>query len=134
MTLPTRGHARYESRVLGRYPLTPVIIIILLLYFHASLALFVFVTTTFFTHSDRLLLPDGTSVSTLELVQMRLTNPLAAVAAQFPPEGADSVRAALAGSTTELDLFGEAKDDTRLRFGLKQSTSSAEIFGVWRDD
>lgn len=114
LTTPTRGQARYQSQIIGQYEVAPVILLTLILLLHTAIALFIFVATALFARSDRLQLPDGESVFTLELVQMRLT---------------ESDRAYLTRSTTALNLFGEGQNDAHLRFGLRQ-----DAFRVRRGD
>lgn len=134
VTLPTAEQARLENTIVGRYPFWPIVILVALLYVHAAIALLIFLRTSLFTRAEVLRVPGQSgNVSALELAQMRLTSPLAIVAALFPPQRPVETHAALSAKTTALDMFGEQRGEERLRVGLQRDGLERTAgFGVWR--
>jgi hypothetical protein len=133
LTLPTRNNTQLETHLLGRYRFAPAMLLIALLYAHAALALVIFFLTIF-TRTDSVRVPgQATSVSLLELVQLRLTSPLPMIADHFPTVHTDIDMAELSASTSALDLFGEREGEARLRVGLTQGTEAECVFGVWKE-
>lgn len=123
--------------IVGRYPLWPVTIFVLLMYTHASLALVLFLITTMpirreaiaLTKDDR---STGQPVSILELAQMRLRGPLPLVFSSFPPQHTDADEVALSIETDELDMFDERPSDQRVVAGLHTESGPPPRFGVYR--
>lgn len=134
LTTPTTMQATLSNAIVGRYPFWPVAIFIALLYSHAALALFVFLATALFTRTELVRVRgERGAVSALELVQVRLTDPLAAVAARFPQQRPALSIAALSARTTAIDIFGERPGEERLRVGVHSDpVERSEVFGVWR--
>ncbi|KAI0273802.1 hypothetical protein BC834DRAFT_966272 [Gloeopeniophorella convolvens] len=129
-----------QTASLGRYPFWPVVILLALLYTHALLALIIFLITFLFSRSVRIRVPppggSGATVvaSTLELVQLRLTSPVALVAALFPPAVGPAARASLAAQTDVISMFDDRPGVERLRVGIgsEDAGQGCAQFGVWQ--
>jgi hypothetical protein len=140
--------------ILGRYPIAPLLVFVLLLFIYGLIGIVIFVMS-FNMRSDNVLIPPelrrfagSTHVNadqlmpSLELVRLRLTSPLPLLAQFFSepvsiseparPEDPD----ALSALDNTSEMFDETEstkyDERRLRFGLEKSELRPR-FGIWRD-
>lgn len=130
----TLSQSTQSTRIVGRYPFWPTVILLALLFLHAVLAVIVFALTALLSRASRVRAPGATkSVSMLELTQLRLTSPLALVAALFPPVRPKASRAELSTKTDVLNIFEEHPREQRVRVGLHPNTEDKGlIFRAWR--
>lgn len=142
----TLTQSRLVQLIAGRYPFWPVVLFTASLYAHAALALGIFVWTAVGSraYAVRVRGPvtgedDGTnrtetSVSALELVHLRLTDPLALVADMLPAH-AEERAAPLSTQADALDMFAEGRGTTpgaRVCVGLHGAKpGAAAAFGLW---
>ncbi|THU81289.1 hypothetical protein K435DRAFT_873501 [Dendrothele bispora CBS 962.96] len=92
-------------RSASRYPLAPLGLVLAVLYSYAFMAFALFVSSP--------LLPGTSNLTLIELMQARLTNPLANMADHFSGTGYQPL------TTSALDLFpSESPLSRQLRFGL----------------
>lgn len=114
--------------IVGRYPLWPVIIFVILIYMHAALGLILFFVTAIPAQRDVHVLTtadERVCVSVLELTQMSTL---------FPPYHAEASQiATLSVSTDELDMFDEKPDNERVVAGVYSGGNSPPRFGVHRN-
>lgn len=136
-TQPALRQSVLREQVLGRYPFWPVVLFLALLYMYAAIALFLILGTSLVSRGSRVQAngygTEGKSISELELVQLRLTSPLAMAAALFPPSIPAAERVELSLQTTALDLFDEGHGEQRLRVGSRGGDDDDRaLYGVWR--
>ncbi|KAJ7217173.1 hypothetical protein GGX14DRAFT_541754 [Mycena pura] len=109
-----------RQAVLGRYPLAPVIVYLLLLYAYALTAVAVYVWATY------LRMPLIRGANTVQLAQLRLTDPLALVAALYPSPGQR------AAAEDPRELFLEDEDTPRLEVGMHGEVNGPSVIRVHR--
>lgn len=83
--IPVNSSVKSTSRIASRYPIVPVAMFLALLYTYAIVALVVIAWTCFFASDSVVVYSEKKkkAYSTLQMVQLRLTDPLAAVAEWF---------------------------------------------------
>ncbi|KDQ52632.1 hypothetical protein JAAARDRAFT_61801 [Jaapia argillacea MUCL 33604] len=113
-----------HQTLVSRYPLAPALTFVLLLYVYALLTLWIVVWAVGVkSEVFEVEIPAGRrkNVLEVELVQLRLTNPMPIIAALFPPDDKD-LKAQLSVQTDVLGLFIEHKGerDARLLIGLQE--------------
>ncbi|KAF7295516.1 hypothetical protein MIND_01091600 [Mycena indigotica] len=133
----TQSLAPASSALLTRYPLTPLAVYLVLLYTYAFAAFAVFV------YAARLRAPvvprpGQRPANTIQLTQLRLTDPLAHIAALYPPP-----RQAPAPEDLR-ELFLESEDAARLEIGIQSAPKDHRswlagmvqqqqpVFGIYR--
>jgi hypothetical protein len=139
--------------LLGRYPLVPLLVFVLLLFIYGLIGVVIF-ATSFNMRSDEVLVPPELRrlaqsteetdqlIPSLELVRLRLTSPLPILAQFFSdpvinlklagPEDPDA-RSILDNVTKMFDETGSARyQERRLKFGLER-TELRPRFGIWKD-
>ncbi|KAK0236582.1 hypothetical protein EDD85DRAFT_833872 [Armillaria nabsnona] len=93
-------------RSASRYPLAPLSAVLAILYTYALLALVITASSVMLSSREIVVTKDGRKerrVTTIELVQLRLTNALASIAERF----VDTVRPELLLETSAVDMFHE---------------------------
>ncbi|KAJ6502108.1 hypothetical protein C8R45DRAFT_1092003 [Mycena sanguinolenta] len=125
-------HTSQDSTLLGRYPFPPVIVYLLLLYAYALTAAGIYVLAARL-RSTLFRAPGYKTTSAVQLAQLRLTDPLAFVAALYPshsdacePDNAQDLF--LEDDTTPRLMMGRAND----AFTSPGSPSSRPVFGVYK--
>lgn len=120
---------------IGVYPVTPIIILVILLYTYSFAALYIFFAA-FTANHTALVLPAGFSkkrdrkspfISALDLAQTWLTDPIPLVGMAFTTDDKEAV--VRSASTEVLDMAPDENDrGRRLRLGIDDNGH----FGVWR--
>ncbi|SJL08682.1 uncharacterized protein ARMOST_12051 [Armillaria ostoyae] len=93
-------------RSASRYPLAPLSAVLAILYTYAFLALVITASSVMLSSPEIIVTKNGGKeyrVATIELVQLRLTNPLASIAERF----VDPARPELLLETSAVDMFHE---------------------------
>ncbi|KAK7689467.1 hypothetical protein QCA50_007259 [Cerrena zonata] len=128
------------SKIVGRYPLWPIFVFLVLVYLYTALALVLFFLTSLTMQTESLVLAQDTDVpgmhdgkgqdrkvSLLELTQMRLRGPLPLVASLFPPHRPVVNREALSIETNVLDMFCEKANHEPVQVGLYSDNVDASL-------
>ncbi len=100
-------------RSASRYPLAPLSAVLAILYTYAFLALTITVSSVMLSSREIIVTKNGGKehrVTAIELVQLRLTNPLASIAERF----SDPARPELLLETSAVDMFHEHPHAERL--------------------
>lgn len=136
ITVDTTSQSTLRQTLVGRYPIVPSVIFILLLYLYAAVALTIFIWTALFTREYAIRDPaTRRPVSILELTHLRLTDPVALLATAFPSRNPAANRAVLSLQTEAMDMFDERQlgADSRIRVGVHPSeVDGTSVFGIWR--
>ncbi|KAK0213714.1 hypothetical protein IW262DRAFT_1301181 [Armillaria fumosa] len=100
-------------RSASRYPLAPLVAVLATLYTYAFLALAVTVSSVMLSSREVIVTKNGGKehrITAIELVQLRLTNPLASIAERF----SDPARPELLLESSAVDMFHEHPDAEKL--------------------
>lgn len=130
--VPAAGTSRVDVQALGAYPMAPVIIITILLYLYAVLALSVFLTSrTFTSYNIKVIRTDSDDreqkMAAVALGQKWLTNAIPLVSMAFPEkDGWDGQRSVAPRSVEMVDDV----DEDRLLLGLYPNAQGETVFGV----
>ncbi|KAF7311360.1 hypothetical protein MKEN_01037900 [Mycena kentingensis (nom. inval.)] len=113
---------------LGRYPIAPLTIYLFLLFTYALTALFVYISAARL-QAPIIRSPGRPAANAAQLTQLRLTDPLAHVAALYPSPG----HAVAPEDVRELFLESEDPDAPRLEAGVRAPAPGVQpAFGVYR--
>ncbi|PBK70416.1 hypothetical protein ARMSODRAFT_1017962 [Armillaria solidipes] len=110
--MSTGGNA-IVLRSASRYPLAPLSAVLAILYTYAFLALAITVSSVMLSSQEIVVTKNGGKehrITAIELVQLRLTNPLASIAERF----VDPVRPELLLESSAVDMFHEHPDADKL--------------------
>ncbi|KDQ20216.1 hypothetical protein BOTBODRAFT_170217 [Botryobasidium botryosum FD-172 SS1] len=134
--------AHRPSTLVGVYPLPALLTYVSLLYIFAAIALFVFATSAV-SSSYVITVPasltrkkEPMELSSLELAEAWLTNPLTLVSALFPsnehqhPDYNDKF--SVTGTTESLNMFVDTPETEKVMIGLGPPESSQPRYGVWQ--
>jgi hypothetical protein len=132
ISAPTTTLIKRDSTLIGRYPVAPVLCYITLLYVYSIITLGVFIWST--SVSSRLVEapPDGKPITTLQLTQLHLVDPLTLVANLFPSHTESNARRSL--QPDPVDMFEEDESSPRLQVGVDPAGSPNPIFGVYASE
>lgn len=142
-TAPTTS-PQYQigDRILGRYPVWPIIIFLALLYSYSAMALIILIQATIFSRATMIRVPSRRDdeetgwVSALDLTQLRLTSPLSLAATLFASDRSEIQGAELSMRASSLDMFDERPDEERLIVGIGGGNRDLDTewkpFGVWK--
>ncbi len=103
---PSTGGNTILLRSASRYPLAPLSAVLAILYTYAFLALIITASSVMLSSREIIVTKNGGKehrVTAIELVQLRLTNPLASIAERF----VDPTRPELLLETSAVDMFHE---------------------------
>lgn len=121
------------SRIVGRYPFWPVIIILILLFLYAGFALFLCVVTAFAPTEIIQVIGKEVPVAALDLAVLGLTDHVA-IAAELFSEKDGEKRAECTMQTDAMEMHREDREPL-LRLGLHRHGKGGEtIFGFEGDD
>ncbi|TFY75000.1 hypothetical protein EWM64_g9014 [Hericium alpestre] len=129
---PTLTQSRLGQRILGRYPVAPALVYIIVLWSNAVFPLVVAAVamasrTTYVGVPGR-----GRAVTALELAKVRLTRPAALVAELFWwSKDGEYHRAKASASADVAGMFEEQRTEGRVKIGLHERVDGQTVFGVW---
>ncbi|KAK0479627.1 hypothetical protein IW261DRAFT_1564283 [Armillaria novae-zelandiae] len=125
------GGNSFQLRSASRYPLAPLSTVLAILYSYAFLALVITASSVMLSSREIIVTKDGGKehrVTTIELVQLRLTNALASIAERF----VDPARPELLLETSAVDMFHEHPHAKRLGVVMKDCEGEDEAGMVRR--
>ncbi|KDQ20217.1 hypothetical protein BOTBODRAFT_62541 [Botryobasidium botryosum FD-172 SS1] len=139
---PATNATRLNPILVGRYPLPALLAYVGILYIYAALAFFVFATSAF-SSSYAIQVPASLSqkqkpvlLSSLELVEAWLTNPLTLVSALFPSQEQHHPNYkkmfSAAGTMESLNMFVDTPNTEKVLLGLGPPGSNNPRYGVWQ--
>lgn len=127
LNAPTTSLFQSKQTLVGKYPLAPALIYILFLLIYAVLSFAVFIWA-FLLRSPLVQAPDGSTVTSLELTQQHLTDPLSLVAAAFP----ESTKTQPTVPKIAQEQFDEDNTTPRLRVGIDADPTTQNNFRVYK--
>ena len=137
-TGPALWQQQIHTRILGRYPIIPVVLLVSVLFLNSLFALVICVATSF-SRTDSIRVPGkigSKSVPLLDLARIRLVSPAALVADRFPLKDPVNLRRVeIQAKQDTLDMFCEDAVERRVRIGMHEDKESGEsVFGTWVED